>query len=770
MRFVSTILVVLIFTCLLLAQAPIGLITTPLHSLDWWNATASGCTAGATGMCVGAYRPMGDTIYFTAWLANASQLPVPTGLPIVGTLNDYNAATCGGNIGIVQLSVFDFATPNASKINQINCMASMNGSNSPAGWYGHVTSGDDGANGAVWHSHGIFARGGSLYVVIYRSPPAGLSYNSNMPHDITMLRSDDGGATWRNPYTIAHGGAAAADGNGPLCGAASGSIGATCTDASYAGSIMWPAAPSMLNAWNSVEYTRDGATPPGGINDGCDPAMYTCFVATPLEGTIARVLNTDLPSLDVTKWQYYTCPSITDTYRCPGSASSSWTSTFADRTRSGPSIGVNFWHSVSYVATFRSYLAVGSDGGTGFAWAPAIQGPWTFAYNSNGSGVPAQEFPNVPPSLQTMVSSNPPHVRITVVGDSKDCGSGCNGSGAPTFTQWDMVLGRIPVLSGGDTPVFGLISPNPNVINPVHSGIILSDSHATGTIPRKNIGWAFDFYDHGGHVYAPDALGFGTWGFHDIANGSAFLVPCHGPGLCDWNSGQGIALTSYGGSTWDAGYASKFMSVMHETPQTVAIGAAKTGGSGGTNGYTALNAPAAMQGNGTFTVATVFMRTSTGGAGGIWSTGDGSGTNTALSLSYDSATGANLELGWGYHNSANRWRINSGFMLPMSTWYFIAVTVQANGVSPIAHLWVGDNGMLVDKFAGVPRVQVGTATPTPAVSAAPLLLGNEGDSSSSANGGYSGLFVYSRALGQAEIGLIYNTMKARMAARGVTVQ
>src|ERR1017187_6551355 len=170
MRLVSTLLLAFVFACLLLAQAPIGFITAPLRSLDWWNAAASGCTPGATGMCVGAYRPVGDTIYFTAWLANASQLPVTTGLPIVGTLNDFNAASCGGNIAIVQLSVFDWDTPHASKINQINCMAGAVGTNAPAGWYGHCTSADDGGNGCVWHSHGILDGGGKPFVVIYRSP------------------------------------------------------------------------------------------------------------------------------------------------------------------------------------------------------------------------------------------------------------------------------------------------------------------------------------------------------------------------------------------------------------------------------------------------------------------------------------------------------------------------------------------------------------------------------------------------------------------------
>jgi hypothetical protein len=39
-----------------------------------------------------------------------------------------------------------------------------------------------------------------------------------------------------------------------------------------------------------------------------------------------------------------------------------------------------------------------------------------------------------------------------------------------------------------------------------------------------------------------------------------------------------------------------------------------------------------------------------------------------------------------------------------------------------------------------------------------------------AGASYAGLFVYGRALGRAEAGLMYNTLKAKMAARGVTLQ
>ena len=67
---------------------------------DWYHATLSGgCVNGSNGHCVG-HTPQGDTYYFTAWLPNASGLPATTGLPVVGTINDYNMASiCSGNIG-----------------------------------------------------------------------------------------------------------------------------------------------------------------------------------------------------------------------------------------------------------------------------------------------------------------------------------------------------------------------------------------------------------------------------------------------------------------------------------------------------------------------------------------------------------------------------------------------------------------------------------------------------------------------------------------------
>ena len=104
---------------------------------------------------------------------------------------------------------------------------------------------------------------------------------------------------------------------------------------------------------------------------------------------IARVLNTDLPSLDVTKWQYYTCPAITQSYRCPGGDPANWTSNFADRTQvarlmipfGSRYIAWNGFFGVAYIKEFKSYLMTGyqnrSPGGltaTTFATAPVDSG------------------------------------------------------------------------------------------------------------------------------------------------------------------------------------------------------------------------------------------------------------------------------------------------------------------------------------------------------------------------------------------------------------
>ncbi len=753
MRLFKLIPLIVMAGCLVLAQAPIGfgpgtLSIGLLDLFDWYAATASGCTAGARGMCVG-HSPAGDTIYFTGWFADAHLLPVTSGLPVVGTLNDFTSKTCSGNLMVIQLAAFSWTARNASQIYEINCMSSYGTSGAdidlPAGWKGHCTSGDDGSQGCTWKSRAPFVRNGLLYLPVERQ----ISSGATSIHDATMVVSADGGQTWKNPYTVAHGGAASATGDAPKCGAAAGGAGNACTDPSYPGSIMWGSMPLQASQWEVVQYGQDGATPPAGINDGCDPAKYTCFLSGEQDASVARVLNTDLPSLDVTKWQYYTCPAITDAYRCPGSDPANWTSNFADRTPVAQLI-IPFWpkyvlwngmFGVAYIKEFKSYLMTGYQNRGGgitaaaFAWAPAIQGPWTTVLSSNHVSVTKTIWPGfMTPSLAlgyTVVSANPPHVKLTTVSDNPVYTS----QTTPFFGQWDLVLGRLPMLQSSESP------RSTNTVGyTTNAGYILSDSHATGTIPRKDLAWAFDFYDHGG-----DTDVSGISGFHDIANGSAFLQVCPNTSQCGFfNPGQGSNLTTFGAQLANGGYGGRLV--------------------------TTANAPATMQGNGTFTVAGVFRYDApTFAESPLWTTGDISGTNTKVGLMYNPG-GGELEIGWG-STAANRWRYNSGFPLVAGNWYLIACTVEANGATPTAHMWIGVGGSLVDKLAGVSRTSTGgTPAQTPNVVAAPMTLGNEPGQGGSANASYASLFVYNRALEQSEVALIYTTMKAKMSARGITLQ
>jgi len=523
---------------------------------------------------------------------------------------------------------------------------------------------------------------------------------------------------------------------------------------------MWPAISGNIVGWQAVQYGQDwgtanpSTTMPADVTDGCDPRTYTCFVGDPIDHSLMRVLNSDLPLLDVTKYQYYSCPSISDTYRCPGSDPASWSSNYADRTEIGPPIKALLWSNpVTYIKEFKSYLMVG--GGTDamvFLTAPTIQGPWTWvkAHVSTGQG-----FGFTAPVLGVgyeVVTTNPPRVKLTMASDRTDLDA--NHQGSLRFDQFDLILGRTPA-TGSQTNQYILTKYG----GPYGAPLVYSDSHAPGTIPRRDLALGFDFYDHAGG--GPLS---GVVGMRDFAKDGIMMVPCHGPGLCDWNSGQGVTSQPFGVQIINNGYQANMTSMRHEFPQTAAIAAANTT----TNGLTPANAPAAMQGNGTFTVISVISRISgTDQQVPLWSTGINSGSASSMvALSYPNATGV-LELGWGL---GNRWRYNSGWAMTNGLWYFIACTVQANGASPLASMWIGENGVLVDKIAGVSRTSTGgTPTQTPAVAASPFILA-QFNSGRHASASYGGLYIYSRVLGRAEIGFVYQTLKREMARRGVTLQ
>src|ERR1017187_5269215 len=125
MRLISVFLFTLVCACLL-AQSPVGLGVGTLGSgldqvFNWYTSTPSGCSnTPAGGSCVG-HNPGGDTQHYTAWFADASLLPVTTGLPIVGMMNDTGDTGCpGSNFIITQLAEFSWFAPRASRIYDVN--------------------------------------------------------------------------------------------------------------------------------------------------------------------------------------------------------------------------------------------------------------------------------------------------------------------------------------------------------------------------------------------------------------------------------------------------------------------------------------------------------------------------------------------------------------------------------------------------------------------------------------------------------------------------
>src|ERR1035441_1097378 len=108
----------------------------------------------------------GDTPYFSAWLAaaDAVNLPVPTGLPIIGTGNDGTT-----NIRIHQLDTFDWNNPGTIHTTLVNAMSSYgteSATNVPAGWLGYCT-GTSGSN-CSWKSREPLARNGCIYLPVSR--------------------------------------------------------------------------------------------------------------------------------------------------------------------------------------------------------------------------------------------------------------------------------------------------------------------------------------------------------------------------------------------------------------------------------------------------------------------------------------------------------------------------------------------------------------------------------------------------------------------------
>ena len=741
---------------------------------DWYTATATGgCVPGATGFCVG-HTPQGDTYYWSAWMPNASGLPVTNGLPIVGTINDYNLGSfCNGNIGVMQLDAFNWAAPTASHMTKINCMTSYGTTgasrNEPAGWNGALTSGD-GKTLGTWKSRTPFSKGGILYLPVERQ------YSPGDPsvHDATFIMSPDSGKHWCNPYTYANraGGPGcdssnwSADGDAPRCDAASNMV--PCTNAAYLdsahSSIMWKAMPFGTENWYWINYGyQDGAAPPTGINDGCDPATYACFML--LDGSVARVPNASI--MDISAWRYYTCPAITQNYRCPGSNAANWTANFGSRTPVvywsyylGPfQSSFTIMSGLMYLKEFGSYLMVGQTWTTprsvDFLWAPTLQGPWTRVFKSNA--VPQSgDFLSPSPALgYTVLGTNPPHVQLTLNSNSYS-----GGEGAPHIAIWDLVLGRQS--SGGEA------FTSDNLYKYISgAGYQFSSGNIAGSFPRKGLVWSFDYLDAGVNSTLTN------WPFFlERGNNSAVMVACDSdyaaPTICGtMNPGHGTSMNPYGIRTSRTGYGGHFRTYPWE----------------GTDYSVPQNAPAAMRGNGSYSVVGVYRYegvTPYSWLSGIWSTGVASGSDNTM-IEFGQRDGK-IQLDWnGTYQPHYQYLAN--FTFPNFTnWYFIAVTVQAqtscgSNCVPAVKIWVGGAstpGVLADVNAGVAYTLASPTTPaaatkTPNVSAGPLIIGSNAHNDESTMS-FATTMVYDRPLTQAEVQLMYASMKSKMKARGVTLQ
>jgi hypothetical protein len=440
-----------------------------------------------------------------------------------------------------------------------------------------------------------------------------------------------------------------------------------------------------------------------------------------------------------------------------------------DRTPIWPVVGyVYSLVTTAYLPEFHAYISVvavatggGYNGVMGYRWAPKPEGPWSAI-----ATVPAHQWGfasllPIPALGYNVVSSNPPHVQLPMLSNTDLALHTQNGT--PYFSMWDFVVGRNGIVPGSsDSPVYGKFDALRT-----NSGITISDSHAPGTIPRNGIVAAWDFWDQAGDTTQTGTAYASLWnaGFHDFANGGLFLTPCNIGNVCGtWTTGQGRQLTTYGANFGGAGYNPGMLTMQHWGPTTISNGLAATT----TGGMTPANMNA-MAGNSSYSVVQVVRVDTVPAPGGVepmWQVGDWSSSNTAVELYVNNA---HTSLLWG--TSAGLWWYQSPFVFTASSWNFVTTVVQANGATPKANLWVGVGGKLVDEFAGISRTQAGTATQTPNITAKPFTLRSmQPMATDSLDSSFAGTYIYDRALNRAEVGLMYQTLKANALKRGLTVQ
>jgi hypothetical protein len=792
MRLSSALLALVAACAVLTAQYPVGIGTdntaaiTPgvVAAYNWYTHSPSGCTNGPGLACVGTDL-LGDSHFFSAWLPNSSGLPVTSGLPIVGSMNDYNfpyAGGCDGNIMLVQLAVFSWSTPDASAIAKVNCMSGFGASSgtqdTPAGWYGMGT-GSQTSPGASWKSRAPVSHGGILYLPVERQVSSGLP----IVHDATIMMSPDSGAHWCNPNTYyAHSGSPGCDssnwsatGDAPICGAAS--TGTACLNSAYTdsthSSMMWKALPIGTEGWSPVQWgVQDGASLPAGagVSDGLDPTTYSYWTLFSGSGGQYGALVARIPwasVLDKSSVEYYTCSTLTPTTHCYGGASGSWTSTLSSATTlmhltysGGSQNGVGEMrnpYQISYLSQFNSYVALGQGGE--LSWSPSMFGPWRTVWR--GLGFIQNNFWTWIPALGvTSISSDPPKISISTVANSYD---DTDHKGTPQFVKLELALGR----SGrGDAPGVNIVKSTA-----AGDGLVYTDSHQSGTMPRRGLVYGFDLHDQ---YQAPGSSDWPYW--MDRGNYAGVLTSC----LVNDSGTEtqcGAAFPTHGTSVADAAITQSDSVSTCNSRFRIAPADGR---------LLTIGTVPALEGNSSYTLMTaikIFADTPFSRDGGVFTYGlaNGAVDNTMLSLDQRDR---NFRINWNSIGGPH-YQFLSTFTATTNNWYFIALTVQAgtvscgsgSGCAPTAHLWVGGlttAGKLGDALAGVSMTNSPQAatTKTPAVASGPFWLGNNqnGCGGYQSYASFASLGIYSVALSQAEVNLAYKTMTTNLAKRGITLQ
>ena len=750
MRFISKVLLTGLLACsTVTAQKPVGITGFVGNYLDYYMVNGG--------------NPSGDTYYFTAWAANSmlSQFPDPTGLPIVGTLNDGTSGACSGNIEFLQLSKLPdpFTTPTSGNTlitPYSNCLSSFgtaSGATSlPTGWSGQLTGGD-GHNDGTWKGMIMAFRNNILLAPVYRQTSAGNAFG-----DSTLALSPDAGQTWidygrYNTYTVAGASCSGttvtlnatnalsagqkiyvhdivpsgynrkatlivatgttvqynvgscpgtySSGGGFGILSADGSAPFGPGDASYPADMMWPVTSSKnpMNVQRLIAYGQDGNYP-AGIEAACDPTVWVCGLSSDNTNTafVPLILYRHPVSAPMDKSQY-------QWYSCAG-YNSRWP--VAETT---------------------------CDGNLSGSWTSTIANATVLMYMQNAS---------IWPGERGALTYLPSHGSYTLSGLTRDvAGTRISYNWAPHpwgpyYPTWNSDCWEDQVAFGCG-PGFNVLMPyGGNVISsspPLAQMRISSDIGPGRHTPGGNpLFWALEVaggrVPFAGMARRADYLNAGQLGMgHRFVSGNMSGAISR-RGLAWWAD-----LWDHGGITVNANRpyfrdvlsgGSNYFNVM-STNGTYGGNRWGNGASLGTDGVQLFSGYAARlessfsdttlsanSGNSSWTFVAVFKITAPTGTGVQNEYGRqipvmsiGAGASRDLSIDVGLGTAGNLCVNW---DSKSTSFCTTSAVISANTWYSVAVSANANGSGyPTVTMYLGSAGTITE-YGGVSMATAANGT------------------------------------------------------------